>query len=62
MSEENCMIHSLEGGVGDEFVWAGQVMPGTNVPGQRGEEGLCREGQGYGYKGHIGIHMVREGV
>jgi len=24
------------GGEGDEFVWAGQGMPGTNVPGQRG--------------------------
>jgi hypothetical protein len=27
----------MKGGVaGDEFVWAGQVRPGTKVPGQRG--------------------------
>jgi hypothetical protein len=31
------MLRSMEGGgEGDEFVWAGQGMPGTNVPGQRG--------------------------
>jgi hypothetical protein len=31
------MVRSMEGGGGGyEFVWAGQGMPGTNVPGQRG--------------------------
>ncbi len=47
----------------DEFVWAWQGMPGTNVPGQRVRGDLGREGHGSGYKGHIGIGMVcRVGV
>jgi hypothetical protein len=33
------VVRSMEGGVEDEFMWAGQGMPGTNVPGQRGREG-----------------------
>jgi hypothetical protein len=39
VSEERCMVRSMEGGGGggDESVWAGQGMPGTNVPGQRGK-------------------------
>ncbi len=42
----------------DEFVGAGQGMPGTNVPGQKVRGGLGRECHGSGYKGHIGIGMV----
>ncbi len=36
------MDGSMEGGVRDESVCAGQGMPGTNVPGQRGR-GACGE-------------------
>ena len=48
-------------GPADEFVGAGQGMPGTNVPGQKVRGGLGREGHGSGYsgyKGYIGIGMV----
>ncbi len=55
---------SMEGGVGpwDEFVWAGQGMPGTNVPGQRGRGCLGGEGQGSGKKEHIGIYKGGDGM
>jgi hypothetical protein len=35
---------------------------GFKCTGSEAEGGLCREGHGNGYQGHIGIYMVREGM
>ncbi len=64
MSEERCMICSMEGGRKGMSLcgWGRECRAGYKCTRSEGEGGLCREGQGNGHQGHIGIYMVREGM
>jgi hypothetical protein len=62
VSEERCMVRSMEGGGEGMSLCGGAGNTGYKCTRSGGEVGLCREGQGNGYQGHIGIYMVREGM
>ncbi len=63
MSEELCMLRSMEGGgEGMSLCGLGRECRVQMYPVRGGGWPICREGQGNGYQGQVGIYMFREGM